>query len=157
MSLLRAAAGEERVSDCLGTFFAKVIWPFFGLGSIPGYIWAVTSGRFRQPLIATIGFGVVVLLGFTAYYWLYCRQLRWVWLGPATLRISCVRREVTVPLTDVVDVRSHIFGSLIRLTLKYPTEVGQSFLFIPRRRYVGFGEHPVVKELRARVSLEQSQ
>jgi len=152
MSLWRAAAGEEDVSDYPGTFFVKVVWPFFAFGSVPGYIWAVTSGAFRARPIVAVVFGVVVLIIFPAYYWFYCRRLRWVWLGPTTLRVARVRDEVTVHLTDVVELHSYTFGGLFRLTLKYPWEAGQSFLFIPRRRFFVFGEHRVVKELRARVS-----
>ena len=51
MSLWRSAAGEERVSDYFGTLFVKVVWPLFAFASIPGYIWAVTSGAFRARLI----------------------------------------------------------------------------------------------------------
>src|SRR5215471_8472423 len=157
MSLWRAAAGEEHVSDYPGTFFVKVVWPFFAFGSVPGYIWAVTSGAFRARLIVAVVFGVVVLIIFPAYYWFYCRQLGWVWLGPTTLRVSSLRGKVTVNLMDVVEMHSYISGGPIRLVLKYPTEVGQSFLFIPRTRFFVFGEHAVVKELRARVNSEQSQ
>ena len=152
MRAWRAGPDEEPLSNRWATFLLKFVWPVFGIGSVPGFLLALVWAPLPRPGLVFIGVFVVVV--FPSYYWFICRQLRWVWAGPNALRVSDGRQEVSIPYGDIQDVRQYrLSGDLVRVALRVRTAAGESFLFIPRWRFVRFRRHPVVSRLRERAGL----
>ncbi len=152
MRIWRAAPNEEPLSNEWATFLLKFAWPVLIAVTVPGFLLAVAWAHLPGPGVLFIG--VFVLVVSPAYYWLVCRRLCWVWAGRDALRVSDGRREVRVPYADIQDVRQQrLTGDLVRVVLRVSTAAGDSFLFVPRWRFLRFRRHPVVSRLRERAGL----
>jgi len=95
-----------------------------------------------------------VLLGFslilTASNWLYMR-LKTIDVDDHNLYISNFTKEISLPLSEILNVTQNrwLRGELVTIHLKSASEFGKKILFLPRFRFFPFGQHPVVRELKA--------
>lgn len=101
-------------------------------------------------LLAAWVAGTAMCAGLVAMTW----RLKRVRVEDDTLLVSDFRREVRVPLRDVVGVRQPRFpvpGS-IAIDLARETPFGREVTFFPQRRGLFGAEGPTMRELRALVS-----
>lgn len=138
------------------TFPMKIIFPTvwiscFGaataglwLGSTPqGNGAQLPPGMKWQFLFAWV-FGTFFIL------WI-CAGLKRVRVDFDQLYISNYRKEIAVPLSNVVDVSENRWINIhpVKIHFRLPTEFGQQITFMPTSRFFGFwSSHPVVAELK---------
>jgi hypothetical protein len=68
------------------------------------------------------------------------------------LYVSNFRREIAVPVSEIVNVRGNILTDPQRITLylRNPTEFGSKIIFLAKYRWFGrWSTHPIVEELLA--------
>ena len=94
--------------------------------------------------------GTAMVAGFAALTW----RLKRVRVEDDALLVSNFRREVRVPLRDVVGVRQRLFpvAGSITIDLARETPFGREITFFPQRRGLFGAEGPTMRELRALVS-----
>jgi hypothetical protein len=133
----------ETVSSSL-TFLYKFIFPTvwsagFGFGTVAMLL-------DRNP--AAMQFAAAWVIG-TAILLPMCR-LKWVKLDGATLVISNYRRDITVPVSEIADVRQNTFISPrpVTITFRRETPFGNAVTFIPRASFRLFSEDDIVTRLR---------
>lgn len=127
------------------TAYHKFVVPFISVAvSVPWTILAIRgdlSGTevLVLPILALYGVGV---------YWTGVRLKR-VTLDGETLRISNYRKEIRVPLRDAA-VCDATLANFYLITLRFngPTEFGASIVFMPKLRWLIWGPHPLVQDLR---------
>jgi len=155
MLLTADLEGDEPLVERSATFLIRFVWPVFGLGSIPGFLISLWWWRPAPNDLIAVAFGLLLM---PAYYGLVSRPLRWVWAGPADLRVSDGLRDVRVPYSSIEDVGGLWYArGIVRVVLRTPTPVGGRFIFIPKVRWIARGVHPVVSRLRERAGLPAGQ
>jgi hypothetical protein len=138
----------ETVSSSL-TFFYKFIftsvWPAgFGIGTLATFL----SNKPELQLVRW-QFAAAWTIG-TAVIWWTCARLKRVEFDGATLVISSYRDDITVPVTDIADVRQNRLLNLgpVTLTFKKETPFGKAITFMPRVSFRLFSEDEIVTRLR---------
>ena len=127
----------RRISTLL-TFPYKFISPIF----LVFWLFVVMEARDLVFLV----FGVLIF-GFNV--WLSW-GLKKISIDDNNLYVSNYRREITIPITEIDDVREFILSEPRRVTihLKNPTEFGQKIIFLATYRWFAFlSPHPIVDEL----------
>ena len=127
----------RRISTLL-TFPYKFISPIF----LVFWLFVVMEARDLVFLV----FGVLIF-GFNV--WLSW-GLKKISIDDNNLYVSNYRREITIPITEIDDVREFILSEPRRVTihLKNPTEFGQKIIFLATYRWFVFlSPHPIVDEL----------
>src|SRR5215831_16195136 len=135
----------ETVSSSL-TFLYKFIYTTvwsagFGLGTVVMFLK-------RQP--EAMQFAAVWAIG-TAFLLLTCARLKRVKLDGATLVISNYRHEITVPVSEIADVRQNrlIIPRPVTITFRKETPFGSVVTFMPRVSFRLFSEADIVTRLRS--------
>jgi hypothetical protein len=134
----------ETVSSSL-TFFYKFIlttvWPAgFGLASVV----MLLNGKPE-----TMKFAVVWAIG-TAFL-LPCARLKRVEVDGAILVISNYLRDITVPVSEIADVRQNRLINIRPVTVAFRNETpfGRAITFMPLTSFRLFSEDDIVKRLRS--------
>ena len=139
----------ETVSSSL-TFFYKFIFTSvwsggFGLGTVVMFL-------IRKPEAMAMRwqFAAVWAIG-TAFLLLTCGRLKRVKLDGATLVISNYRHDITVPVSEIADVRQNRLLNLrpVIITFRKETPFGSVVTFMPRVSFRLFSEHDIVTRLRS--------
>jgi hypothetical protein len=139
------------------TFTAKFISPMVlntGLGAVVAslwvpHMWSDATGHGPVPTWVRAACVVVWVLLTAGSVWIAVR-IKAVRLDGDVLVISNFRREIRVPLTDLLSVSywSATNPQVVSLTLRADTPFGRRILFMPDRRWtISFFEPPIVKEL----------
>lgn len=136
------------------TLFHKVIFPiltslFAAIGVVIGLI------NIRSDL----WFFIIFWPAMAAWILRSAMRLKWVSVDEAFVYVSCLKKEIRIPLSNIDKIESSEWArpKEITLWLKSPSEFGQKIVFVPRQRFfegVRSG-HPIVDELRARVKSEK--
>jgi hypothetical protein len=135
-------------------FVLPVLWNvMFGLGVFAILAGVLQSKSGAPPPPVAKAFLVIVWAFGAAMWFLTVIPIKQVWLVGDGLRISSFRREISMPLADCVEVRSHRWSNpeLVSVTFRRETAFGRGVRFMPPLRYWPWGEHPVAIELRERV------
>lgn len=134
------------------------------------------------PLLWLTLVGAIVILGFRdtsnsnafnarwalLFFWLggllcfcfFSFPLKSVKLDDHHLHVSNYRKKILIPLSNVEGLSQ--MGRFVTITLKSPSEFGKEIRFMTRFDYrtdiftLGFGEHPVVKQLKQRAGIRES-
>lgn len=84
--------------------------------------------------------------------------LKKVRVDTTNLYISNFRKEIAIPVDDIVDITDHRWLNLpTTIRFRAPTVFGQSIRFLPPDRFIPFywgGENPVVEDLKERAGLK---
>ena len=146
------------------TFLMKYVFPTLYIGGFGYYVlwlWmhpesAVAAGA-RGPLPPGVRWGLVAmwLLGSASYLWSVTRLKR-VRLDGGALLVSNYRREIRVPLTQVVRITQKRWPSApITVDFRFETPLGKRITFLPPDHFRSslWHEDPLVGELRALAGL----
>ena len=140
----------ETVSSSL-TFLYKFIYTTvwsagFGLGTVVMFLK-------RQP--EAMQFAAAWAIG-TAFLLLTCARLKRVTLDGATLVISNYRHDITVPVSEIADVRQNRLINLrpVTITFRKKTPFGRVVTFMPRMSRGLFSDADIVTRLRSLVGPE---
>lgn len=91
--------------------------------------------------------------------WLYW-PLKQVSIYGDKLYVSNFRREIAVPISEIVDVRGNILArepQRVTIYLRNPTEFGSKIIFIAQHRWFGgWSTHPIVDELLSLASTQDT-
>ena len=135
----------ETVSSSL-TFLYKFIFTTvwsagFGLGTVVIFLK-------RKP--EAMQFAAAWAMG-TAFLLLTCARLKRVKFDGASLVISNYRRDITVPVSEIADVRQNRLLNLrpVIITFRKETPFGSVVTFMPRVSFRLFSEHDIVTRLRS--------
>ena len=144
----------ETVSSSL-TFFYKFIFTTvwsagFGLGTVVMFLipkQEVMAMRWQFAAVWAIG---------TAFLLLTCARLKRVKLDGATLVISNYRHDITVPVSEIADVRQNRLINLrpVTITFRKKTPFGRVVTFMPRMSLGLFSDADIVTRLRSLVGPE---
>jgi hypothetical protein len=140
------------------TFYAKVIFPLLWL-TLVGFI-MVLAFVDRSNANSSLEWGLL-------FFWLFALlcfcfmsfPLKAVKLDGDQLLVSNYRKQIQVPLSNVEGVSQ--LGSFVTLTLKCASEFGDEIRFMTRFDLksdfltLGFGQHPVVKELKQLAGIKE--
>jgi hypothetical protein len=147
MDHLEAGEPAETVSSLL-TFFYKFIFTSvwsggFGLGTLATFL-------SPKPDATRWQFAAAWAIG-TAFLLLTCARLKRVKLDGANLVISNYRRDVTVPVSEIADVRQNRLLNLrpVTITFKRQTSFGSAIIFMPCASSRLFSEDDIVTRLRS--------
>jgi hypothetical protein len=128
-----------------GVFLFEAIWYF------TNWMSTVETGEYVPPAVIIYAFACIGL-----FFWLAatCLGLKRVALTEDALHVSNFRREIVVPLREVVSVRHARLGlRAIVVRLVRETEFGSSIAFLPKRSFGRFLWHsPIVDRLRDAVA-----
>jgi len=138
----------QQISSHL-TFFHKFILPVWFVLSVANVLfwWGDTSkigpatDAFSLPLL---------LIGFCAWTLWLGWPLKKVSIYSDKLYVSNFRKEIVVPISEIVNVRGNILTDPQRVTiyLRNETEFGSRIIFIAKYRwFAGWSKHPIVNEL----------
>ena len=137
----------ETVSSSL-TFLYKFIFTSvwsagFGLGTVVIFLSRKLEAM-RWQFAAAWAIG-------TAFLLLTCARLKRVKLDGATLVISNYRRDITVPVSEIADVRQNRLLNLrpVTITFRKETPFGSAVTFMPRVSFRLFSEEDIVTRLRS--------
>jgi hypothetical protein len=135
----------ETVSSSL-TFLYKFIFTTvwsagFGLGTVVMFLK-------RQPV--AMQFAAAWAIG-TAFLLFTCARLKRVRLDGATLVISNYRHDITVPVSEIADVRQNRLINFrpVTITFRKQTPFGSAVTFMPRASFRLFSEDDIVMRLRS--------
>lgn len=128
------------------TFYYKfALVPLTVLSCI--FFWVVTKPADGiGSLIPFIAFWIVM---FSFWFWMSL-GLKKVSVDDRNLYVSNYRTEITIPLTEVSDVREFLLSEPRRVTiyLRSPTVFGSKIVFLATYRAFAFlSPHPIVDEL----------
>jgi len=117
---------------------------------------AVSWVRYRRlhdhPPSLSAAAVAVSLVAFPLAAWA-CARLKRVALTDDALFVSNFRREIAIPLRDVVRVKQRfVFRSAIVVDLARDHEFGARIEFIPKNAHRWFWTHPLVDQLRDAVA-----
>ena len=136
-------------------FVLPVLWNvLFGLGFV-AILTGVLQGKSGAPPPPAAKAFLVIAWAFGAAMWfLTVIPIKQVWRVGDGLVLSSFRREISVPLADCVEVRSHRWNNpeLISVSFRRETPFGSRVRFMPPLRSWPRGEHPIAAELRERIA-----
>jgi hypothetical protein len=135
----------ETVSSSL-TFFYKFIFTTVWSGMF-GFA-TVAMLLNRNP--AAVGFGAAWVIG-TTILLLFCGRLKRVKLDGDTLFISNYLREISVPVSEIANVRQNRLINLrpVTMTFRKKTPFGSAVTFMPEVSFRLFSEDDIVTRLRS--------
>lgn len=134
----------RRISSSLTFFYKFASFPLVAVW----LIFFALFGAIDDPggAIPFAVFGLMI-----AGFWIWMSwKLKKVSIDDRNLYVSNYRTEVTVPITDIEDVREFLLSEPRRVTiyLKQPTEFGSKIVFLATYRAFAFlSPHPIVDEL----------
>jgi len=128
-------------------YILPALWPFvcgFSLKVLPE-VWDYSSL-----------FGLI-MIGFwsgSSYgiYW-NALKLKRVRVDYQNLYVSNYFKEISIPLSEILDVRQTRWANPICIQLRSPSEFGDKILFMPTGRLTPLGKHPVIAKLRELASV----
>lgn len=137
------------------TLFYKIVFPAFWLG-VFGFVAIPAAFKNNPPstaLDARVIFPAMGLVCLGAISWLGF-SLKRVWLGPTSLRVRGLFKEVEIPLADIERVSSFYLASpeSVTVTLRRPSAFGSRIRFIASLRFARFEEPPAAARLRERIA-----
>ena len=138
------------------TFLAKFVYPivFFGLPvSCVGVFFSRDFARQPGPLLGLLFFLAFSLFAASSAWRIYA-PLKRVRMDERSLYISNYSTEIVVPLSNVAEVTGDRWASNYPVTIGFrvATEFGSRISFLPKVRYLPFGQHPVVEQIRRAVA-----
>src|SRR5262245_16793238 len=140
----------ETVSSSL-TFLYKFIFTTVGSAGSGLLTVAIFLNRKPEAMLFAAAWAIA-----TAVLWLMCARLKRVKLDGATLVISNYRREITVPVSEIADVRQNRLINLrpVTITFRKETPFGGAVTFMPRMSRGLFSDADIVTRLRSLVGPE---
>ena len=138
---------KKTLSAPVTTFVFKFFFSFIWIGGFgAGTIMLFLSGQDEKW-----GFLLAWLAG-SFFIYNFCVKLKRVGIDEKFLYISNYIKTISVPLSDISEIRENLFINLhpIFIRFKYNTFFGQEIMFSPKGYYF-FRQHPIVRELRALV------
>ncbi len=146
---------QERTISSGWTFFYKVIftplWSFlFGVATIAMWLGHMTDSHGAQPPPEMKYLFLVLWLTGTAFITKSCGGLKRVSIRDGKIYISNFRREIAVPLAAVRSVSESRWNNMHPVTIRFNsvTAFGEKITFMPTMRFLNWGRHPIVEELR---------
>ena len=138
----------QQISSRL-TLFHKFILPlWFVLGLIDVLFgWSGTLYADPNMPVTVLPY---ILLGFCIWSFWLGWPLKKVSIVGDKLYVSNFRKEIAVPITEIVNVRGNILTDPQRVTiyLRNETEFGSKIIFIAKYRwFASWSKHPIVNEL----------
>ncbi len=128
----------------------------FGLGTL-GLFLGAFSGRDNSPPPEGMKwlFLAILILG-SAWNWYCVARLKRVRIDGSNLCISNFFKEVRIPLDSIRGVTENRWLNLHPVTIHFrsPTPFGNSIVFMPKLRLLGWRSHPVVAELKELAHLD---
>jgi len=78
-------------------------------------------------------------------------RLRVISIDDHNLYILNYTKEISVPLSEIINVTQNrwLKGEMVTIHLQSRSEFGCKIHFLPKVRFFAFGQHPVVRELKA--------
>lgn len=155
---------RERLSSAQ-TFFLQAIFPLlwiavFGAATVAVFVASGGPGSPGHPpppyWEKWLFIGVLLVVG-PLIYWT-CSRLRRVEMDDRNLYVASARREITVPLSDVQEVRQNrwVNHQQVVIELRRECDFGSTLTFLPKVRLLLFWrEHPVVEQIRQAVRAAQ--
>ena len=125
--------------------FSPIVW-IFALGLTLIGFFGVSQSKDQAGEWIFLGFLVL----FSLQTWA-CMRLKTIDLDDHNLYIGNFTKEISVPLSEIVNVTPKRWPGwqLVTIHLKSPSEFGNKIEFLPKARFFAFGQHPVVRELKA--------
>jgi hypothetical protein len=125
--------------------FSPIVW-IFALG--------LALNRFLGVFQSEDQAGKWIFLGFLVLYSLQtweCMRLKTIDVDDHNLYIGNFTKEISVPLSEILNVTPKRWPrwQVVTIHLKSSSEFGNKIEFIPKARFFAFGQHPVVRELKA--------
>jgi hypothetical protein len=152
---------RRRLSSRL-TFFDKFVVPLFWIGGFGTAALTIFTGKAQGADGATpveiawlcliVGFGGAIVFAMMSF------PLKRVWLDGDVLIVSNGWHSETIPLTNVVGVRSWRLRSPQRVSVSFTqrTRFGMSIVFMPPfSLFWTWGGHPIADELRDAIAAVQ--
>ena len=139
----------RRTLSSLQTSTIKIIFP---IGWIFGLCVALSRllglSQSADPSEKWVLLGLLVIHG--VQNWLIMR-LKTISVDDHNLYIANFTKEISVPLSEIFNVTQTRWPRwrLVTIHLKSTSEFGNKIAFIPKARFLDFGQHPVVRELKA--------
>jgi len=130
------------------TFFYKFILPWWFVLGLIDLLWRQRT-MFALPNSET-GYIAVMLVGFSVWMIWLGWPLQKVSIFGDKLYVSNFRKEIAIPISEIVDVRGNIWVDPQRVTiyLRNETEFGSKIRFLAKYRWFGrWSTHPIVNEL----------
>ncbi|MBV9958508.1 MAG: hypothetical protein JO360_08810 [Acidobacteria bacterium] len=149
---------RRRLSS-LHTFPNKFIFPPLWLAIFGGFTVMMFLGTVKADETSRWIVLCAVIVGAVILYWT-CLRLKAVSVDDKYLYVSNYLKEVSVPLTEVVDVTESMWLSTHPVTvhLRAPCEFGAQIYFMPPFRMFAFLKpHPVTEELRELVAASRNR
>lgn len=141
------------------TFISKIGVPLFVLFGWATAIFAILfdshkDGQLPIPLPVKILFPAIFFVIFAVIFWLSMR-LKAVSVDDKFLYVSNYLKETSVPFSNIRNITElRLRGHPVTIHFKEKTEFGDKITFLPKMRFLSFGSHPVVSELKELASIE---
>lgn len=135
----------RRISSLL-TFFNKIVVPLL----TP--VWLALLFVWWIPARSPWWFYGAMIAAAAVTIW-HSWGVKWVAIDEMNSRlyVSNYRKEISIPLSHIVDVKESIWSDprRVKITLSEPSEFGDKVLFFATYRFGGIlaGPHPIVNEL----------
>ena len=146
----------QQISSRL-TIFHKFILPaWFGIGLIQMVLWE--NPRRFDPNMPPY-FTLIIVVAFLAWSLWLGSPLKKLSIFGDKLYVSNYRREIAIPISEIINVRGNILTDPQRITiyLRNPTEFGSKIIFVAKYRWFGrWSTHPIVEELLALANSQTS-
>lgn len=149
-------AEAPRLISAWTTPLSKFVTPPVGIGM---GVWFATRWLRDVPMTQAETIALLTFM-FAALFWFAwsSANIKAVSLGDDALHVSNYRREITVPLRDVVRVHQDWFGMrAVNIDLANDTQFGRRIVFLPGWTFWlaprwRWQPHPIVNELREAVT-----
>jgi hypothetical protein len=140
----------KRTVSSSQTYFLKVIQPILAVPVWAGGAYMMFADSHNDAVWLKLRwlFLAVWTFGLASILWLG-RRLKAVSVDEHNLYISNLSEEISVPLSDVLEVTESFWinSHPVTIHLKSPSAFGSKIIFQPKWAFRLFGPHPVVKEL----------
>ena len=137
------------------TFIMKVLFPAFwitgfGLGTLGLWLGSMHGANGTPPPEEMKWQFLIMWIVGTMFIRWGCFGLKRVRLDSTNLYVSNYLREISIPITMIVDVTENRWLNIHPVTIhfRYPTDFGESIKFMPKVRFFGWSSHPIVAELK---------
>jgi len=127
------------------TIIYKFVIPVFWLGVFGDGTISMFSHGHKEALIFLVG--LIVGAFFLA---ITCFPLKRVRVNGDDLLISNYIKTVKVPVSAIEDVTESLFINIhpVWIHFRHKTEFGKKIMFMPVQKFILFGSHPIVCELK---------
>jgi hypothetical protein len=146
---MHAMDGSLTTLSSAQTFLTKTVFPILWTSGFAVGSWQLFSSPNPGAGIFW-SFGVL----WSLFIWWSCVPLKRVRMDDRALYISNYRREIAVPLREVAEVTGVWWNRDRQVTIRLhsETEFGSKIVFMPKQRWLAWGPHPVVAEIRSAVA-----